>query len=90
MQGKFLILRVFKKGYIKKERDWQKCKKESRLQKLNETELLQIRMPYFKLFIVRKKLLSAAFTHPAIRHPSKYIYTEEHTDIHLTIHNHSY
>lgn len=59
----------------KRERDWQNCKKESRLQKLNETELLQMRMPYSKLFIAREELLSSALTHPAIRHPSKYIHT---------------
>ena len=63
-----------KKVILKRKRDWQNCKKDSRLQKFNETELLSERMPRSKLFIARE-LLSSALTHPAIRHPSKYIYT---------------
>lgn len=73
-KGSF-FLHVFKKGYIKREKGIGRIARKNQLQKLNETELLRMRMPHSKLFIAREELLSSALTHPAIRHPSKYIYT---------------
>lgn len=69
-------MHILKKGYIKKERErLAELQERIKTSELNENELLQMRMPYSQLFIAREELLSSALTHPAIRHPSKYIYT---------------
>lgn len=69
-----LFLYVFKKGYIKKKERLAELQERLKTSEIQWDWVASREDARSKLFIARE-LLSSALTHPAIRHPSKYIYT---------------